>query len=825
MVDDVDIKNVGGKYGVASEATMQLILAQLGGSSSSAGSRAQRLADASRDRSTRSTNDNARSQGLLTKGLVAGAGAVGGFVSTLMSTNHRLSDFSKNVLGDSNLFSRSINMLTGYLDDSIDSLRELSSVGASFNNSIFDMQLAAAQGEMSFSDFTSMIKQNSAVLSLLGGTVGKGAEQVALFTKGIRKSDAGKQLMGMGFTIADINEGLVDYLDIQMQSGKKINLRDKTLIAGSAAYLKQIDELARVTGKSRDQISKDLIAQQQDVGIRNQANNLQGQARENFTSTLEIINTKLPALSSGLMDMADGIAQTPLGQIMQSQIQGLGPLMQRQFSGQISDVDFQNELKKLQPEIDKFQKQYGKEIFDAMRSGGGMGAAYAEAADGMNQINAFLNQNLEQLKKEQEQRSKLTELMGTFDQVVESIKTELIEVFLKSAAFNALKMLGVKLLEIVTPGSGTMDSFSDKLAWAADALLGEQGILTKAIQFVSTQVTEFAELVKKGGFLFAFETKLSELSNWISTWFKEIFFGKDDPSRDRQDTTHQKGLFAQAMDGMVSAFESFWEGPYGKYISEKVTGFFKDLVDNIIVEVANATGGLFFFGARQKILGNQQQSENDATTGGQITSKVGEEANYDASMIAKAISELPQLNDNFWGLRAEQTSDLAEALGQEVADAYNKIPGAQVNIKDTLTRLEQKSRGTGGENDLNPAELAFLNAAKAAAKERGIDGFATGTTGFQNFGTVTSTSLHGVEAVVPRNTMAGNMLAKAFGDDWNSPKPVMQSQGGQENTGKYIIQLNSTMLMVLDELRKGTDLEKRTLNSVRSLSGDLNRGI
>ena len=818
MVDEVDIKNVGGKYGVASEATMQLILAQLGGASSAAGSRAQRLADASRDRSTRSTNDNTAAQGLLAKSVKGTIGAVGGFASALLGTNNRISDFSKSILGESNMLSRGINMLTGYIDDNIDSLRELSSVGASFNNSIFDMRLAATAGEMSFTDFSKMVKENSNTIAMLGGTVSKGAEQISLFTKGIRKSDAGKQLMGMGFTIADINEGLTDYLEIQLQSGNKINLRDKKLTAGGEAYLRQLDDLAKVTGKSRDQISKDLIAQQQDAGIRNRVNELTGDQQRNFTSSLEYINTTLPGLAPGLRDMMDGVAQTPLGQILQSQIQGLGPLMEKVYAGQISEVDFNTQLKKLQPEIDKFQSQYSKEMLDSMRAGGGMGAAYAEAADAAYQFNTILNQSAEELKKEYDQRNKLTELFGNFSQTVESARSKLYDSFVTSEAFKALEKLGAKLLEMVTPGSGTMDTFSAAIDYVSEFMLGKDGVLTNAINFISTEIDEFAALVKEGGFLHAFETKLSELGSWIANWFKEIFYGKEVSGRDRQ-SEHQKGLLAQMGDGMISAFTQFWEGPYGSEMANKIIDYFADVAAKILQKtfgtdgiIDAATGGVAGYGGTtsqiEKLIARMESGETLTQEElDQIVSYSAETGRAEAVAKGGLNAALGRTGQVLGGVTDWGVDAIGTGMDQDVVYQLAK------KAVETQKLLEEKNY------DLTTGEQPEGVVLDPSA------GFANGTRGFENFGSVTGTSLHGVEAVVPRNTMAGNMLAKTFGDDWNNPKANTQGQGSQENTAKYIIQLNSTMLMVLDELRKGTDLDKRTLNSVRSLSGDLNRGI
>ena len=777
MVDDVEIKNVGGKYGVASEATMQLILSQLGGAGSGAGSRAQRLADASLVRSTRANNDAASSQGILTKTFKGTIGAVDGLATAIFKSGNKISEFSQSLLGDGNMLFRGINRLTAYVDDSMDSLRELSSVGASFNNSIFDMKLAATAGEMSFIDFSMMVRENSATLAMLGGTVSKGAEQISLFTKGIRKSDAGKQLMGMGFTIASINEGLVDYLTIQMQSGNKINLRDKKLMTGGEAYLKQLDELAKITGKSRDEISKGLIAQQQDAGIRNRTQQLTGEAQTNFTSTLEYINSTLPAFAPGLKDMMDGVAQTDMGKLLTTQIQGLGPLMERVYAGQISEVDFNTELKKLQPQIDKFQSQYSKEMIDALRQGGGIGAVYAEAADAAYQLNTALNQSTAELDKERDQRNKLTTLFGNFNQTIETARSNLYTAFVTSPAFKALEDLGLQLLGMVTPGTGTMDTFSAAIDYISEFMLGKDGVLTKAIQFVSTQIDSFAALVKEGGFLNAFQTKLTELGTWMSNWFKDLFYGKQDNSRDRQGE-NQKGLFAKIGDGMVSAFESFWEGPYGQKMSDTITDYFRAIQIKIF-ELLDYIPGVNMQGElSQQSYSDQQQ----LLSGGDVTSVQAENIR---ARLADDIKKIEGLNSGLSWLNSSQ----------EDIDKRNE---SVAFLKDRQQKIEE-----------------LLTA----------QGYSTGTAGFENFGTQTVTTLHGSEAVVPRNTAAGNMLAKTFGDDWNSPKAGPVAQQSQENTGKYIIQLNSTMLMVLEELRKGNDLEKRTLNSVKSLSGDLYRGI
>lgn len=810
MVDDVDIKNVGGKYGVASEATMQLILAQLGGSNSSAGSRAQRLAAQSQDRSTRANNDAAASSNVLVKGFKVATGAIDSLGTIIFKSGNSISEFSKTLLGDGNMLFRGINRFTAFIDDNVDSLRELSSVGASFNNSIFDMMGAAASGSMSFDNFSTMIKMNSEVLAKLGGTVSSGAEGVAQFTKQVRKSDFGTKLMGMGMTINDINQGLVDYLDIQMMSGKKINLRDNKLMKGGEAYLLQLDELARITGKQRELISKDLTQQLQDAGIRNQYNSLNEEQQKNFSSTLEVMNTQMPAFADAFVDMADGVSQSDMAKALDSQIPELKPLMEKWYSGALSPEMLQSGLKRLQPQLVAFSKQFKGAGYAAMKSGSGIAQAIVSASDSIYQLTEFANQDLAKSKIEQDKRNAFTEAFAAFAQTIQNVRDALTYAFLRSKAFDALKELGGKVTDFFSKVmKGPMTDFNTAMDTISNYLLGKNGLLTVAIQNITTQFDSFAGLVEKGGFLVAFETKLGELADWVGKWFKEIFFGKDVESKDRQGTEHQKGLLAQMADGLVSAFNQFWEGPYGTAMANTIGGYFEKLVDGIILGINSATGGMFFGGAASNILLKQAQAGTTLTP--EQKSVITEQQYEDrTSLLGEATNAT-----------VESALALSDLFGDTLYAGIAALGGPEMD-SDLAGMF---NRWTRGEPQLGtPAAPTQPTGQSAGVELDPSAGFAKGTTGFQNFGTVTGTSLHGVEAVVPRNTMAGNMLAKSFDNDWNNPKPI-PTQSSQENTVKYIIQLNSTMLMVLEELRKGTDLDKRTLKGVRSLSGDLNRGI
>lgn len=835
MVDDVEVKNVGGKFGVASEATMQLILAALGGQGSAGGNRAQNLAIASQNRAAKSTADLTKNQGLLISGIKKATGAVGGFANAFFGGADTISEFSRSVLGDYDLLSKGINRLTEFVDSNIASLRELSSVGASFNNSIFDMRDAAAKGEISFDSFSELIGKNSSTFALLGGTVSAGAKQIAIFTKSVRTSDLGKQLMGMGFSINDINQGMTDYLSIQLQSGKRINFRDKNLIAGSEAYLRQLDSLAKVTGKQREQISKDLMEQLSDAGVRNRVNALTGQQQTNFTSTLEYINSTMPGLSSGLKDLMDGVAQTDMGKLMQSQITGLGPLMEKVFAGQISEVDFNKALKGLQPQIDAFQKMYPKEMLDQMRQGGGIGAAYADLADNMNELNRVMSQDVDALAREANQRNKLTELFASFPQAIQTARGRMTDAFVDSEAFRALEKLGAKILAMVS-GNGSFGSLDKSFNELATYLLGPTGILTKAINEVSVQIDEFAALVRQGGFLHAFETKLSELGSFIKNWFLDTFLGSqksiNTPSG-MKDIGRSGGLF----DSMISAFNGFWDGPYGQSMTNTINGYFSKLVTTMEDTFVNSFLARTILGIDRKEVAarhldtDQPLTKSAAENIGTIISKMmyGQDAAtyQDKNRLNQGDNFANALKDDPTVLKFLRDSALENQSG-----FIRMLRSEGVELGAELARLGSKAEA----GEASSQEIELMRRAAEALRSSGYflseadaNSNATGTIGFENFGKQSYATLHGVEAVVPKNTLAGSMLSKTFGDDWNNPKPntsaPQSSNLSQESLVKLSNQLNTIMMAILAEIKKNNDIEKRTLTSVKGLNSDLFRGI
>ena len=787
MVDEVEISNVGGPKGVASEATLAALVKALNTGTNDS-SRAIRLETMARQTFTKGLKGEGT---LVGKALGSVVGAASGLVSQLFTGSGRISDFSDAILGTNNILTKSFSVFAHFVDDNVDSLRELSAVGANFNNSIFDMRNAAASSAMSFSDFAELVKSNSATFARLGGSVSSGARAFGDFSKNVRTSRVGKELMGMGFTISSINEGLATYLDMQLQSGRSINLRDRSLIKSSEDYLLQLDQLARLTGKQRDQLASEMAQLQQDAGVRRQLNSLDQDGRKNLQGTLTFLRTTMPGLSKGFEDMMDGVAQTDLGKAITNQIPGLGPLMERAFSGELSEVEFLEEFKRFGPQIKSIQSQFSKEQLDAMRASGGVVGAIAELMDGLTEANGVLGMNTEEIKKEADRRSKLTELFGSFEQTLVEARTALTNAFLESPAFTALSDFGDKLLGLVNT-DGTLNKFKGVVETMTETLFGETGILTRAIRSVDGAVSGFIGDLENG------ETFSQSVANMMSKLGNDIADG----------------------------WNEFWTGPVGVKIYDTVTLWWERLFFKLR-EGLNEVFGIQMFV-------DNAQLEEDRIRLGLANEEQTKAYIEDQKRLLETLDVRLERGTKFVGGRGGGVIDMSP---EEKAAAQEQKRLIEANIKRLEAKPVETTTPEPVESTTPPTATPVPVATTPTASMYGIPDTATvqpsnaipttdtvlpsqGGIDSRAIGTYRSTGL----PAEPQNAITQihqgeRVLNPQETQMYNSQHEI------QSKLVKKIEELNTSMLKAVDLLQDSVDATRQTARSIKSLGTDAMRGV
>ncbi len=473
MAEEIEISNVGGANGVASEATLKALVDALNkkDGSGASGKAAQQYNDqlkngvtVTRDNNkatktnTKATNSAAEATnrfaaklgGAALGAIGAIAGSIGNLGKEFINGGSQLGDFTQHIP----LIGSAISPLVGIIDQSVESFRQLSSVGASFSNNITEMRRASAEMGLSMDEFSNLIGGNAETLRLLGGTVDQGQRRFQQMNRNLKATGDFESLKNLGFTVMDINEGMVDYIDLQATLGRGQKRDAKSLASGSAQYLQQLDQLAKVTGKSRKELAASMQKQAQDAGFRALQNALVGDAAENFRASMALIDTLPSDVAAGLKDLADGVAQTPEAVAL---INAAGPEIADAMEAVANGADPQviiNALSKAGGDMEKFaglEKDARAAFIQNLRS---TNPTLAAILDSATQLQKLGGAEFKAAQEEQKKRDEITATLTTFDDSVREIRSSIAKALLDSNLFEDLAGITANLatgLEAAVP--------------------------------------------------------------------------------------------------------------------------------------------------------------------------------------------------------------------------------------------------------------------------------------------------------------------------------------------------------------------------------------
>jgi hypothetical protein len=136
---------------------------------------------------------------------------------------------------------------------SLDTFQRLSGSGASFSGDLIGMTKSAYNSRLSLDQFSDLIKENGSRISGLGGNVTRGAEAFAKLSKEFFDSGAANELRNIGYTSKDLNEILAIQASTQRAGYKDTEEGRRKSILAAKDLAEQMDAVAKLTGKSREQ--------------------------------------------------------------------------------------------------------------------------------------------------------------------------------------------------------------------------------------------------------------------------------------------------------------------------------------------------------------------------------------------------------------------------------------------------------------------------------------------------------------------------------------------------------------------------------------------
>jgi len=187
------------------------------------------------------------------------AKSLGNMAGLIAGGNNNLSQFvgALNVLpGPLGAFAGAVASGIAVLEEFQDTQRKLSQTGASFNNSLMEMRMTAARSGLNLSEFASVLKENAQSIGGLGDTITDGAKKLADVGNAVGASGLDESFMKLGMSATDARKAAMKFSTELVKGDKVRGASANELASASLDYEKDLDLLAKQTGKSKDELRK-----------------------------------------------------------------------------------------------------------------------------------------------------------------------------------------------------------------------------------------------------------------------------------------------------------------------------------------------------------------------------------------------------------------------------------------------------------------------------------------------------------------------------------------------------------------------------------------
>tara|TARA_B100000941_G_scaffold17470_1_gene10521 strand:- start:2838 stop:5180 length:2343 start_codon:yes stop_codon:yes gene_type:complete len=499
---------------------------------------------------------------LLTSAIGSVVGAIPGFAGELLFGGNRISDFAKHVP----ILGGELQALSSAVEGQVDVFRELSTIGAGFGNNMFELASVAGRSAIPQEEFAQLLQSNSEGIRIFGNSIQDGARNFGRLSKELRQSSAGQDLMAMGFTTQELNENLISYSELTQLSGRRQFMSQQQLIEGSLEYSRELDKIAKLTGKSR----KDIEAQQKAASLDIRRQMAIAEAGDNLRDRLSQVAAVSPELEAALVDMADGVANDPLTQ----QLMANNATFREQAANvqNMTAEQANNFMRSVADDGAKFAKTLGQSGVQASIAGGTATGEYLKIAGQLQKVQKTQEGTID---AEQAARDKMTAKVAQAEEALNNVKGRIIADIVDSGIFKKI----TDTIGDLIPSVEQMDSYYTKAStyFQSDILpkLKEVGAAMMKVDwgsYLDTITGWFSSLSTKAGEVgTGMIDKIKSMITGITGWWEEG--GKE--------------KFTKAMDDLTDFYNKHVKPVLDKILGGDFSGAFSD-IGNLLKTLATS---------------------------------------------------------------------------------------------------------------------------------------------------------------------------------------------------------------------------------------------
>jgi predicted chitinase len=218
-------------------------------------------------------------------------------------------------------YTQAVNKQADQLYSTYKQMGAIGAAGAGGMQSVYDNLKKLNLGVNELSDFASLVGENAQTLASFGKTVGSGLDEFANISNAIQQSDVGAEFRDMGISVMEINKGIAGYTKMQNLVGGRQKMTTDQLIAASQDYIREVDLLAKITGKNRaeQEASKEsAMAEERYAAYKyelDQRAKMGDEAAKAQLATVEgtqiMLDKMAPETRKGFLNILSGTLDTP----------------------------------------------------------------------------------------------------------------------------------------------------------------------------------------------------------------------------------------------------------------------------------------------------------------------------------------------------------------------------------------------------------------------------------------------------------------------------------------------------------------------------------
>ena len=776
-------------------------------------------------------------------GLFSGIGntiqTFGGLGKELLAGGNRISDFGQHVTG----LAGKLPILGGiigplgqtmlnFMDNQIDMYRSLSGAGIDFGTSMFEMQRRAAEAGLNMATLAGTIQENSQMLAVAFGGATKGADRFSRISTFVQQSQTDFSKLGM--TMEDVTEFTADYIDLQRIQGRLKDRSDKSLAAGTTAYIMQLDALSKITGMTRKQAADELKAQSTDKRLQALFMNMDDSVKEQMNASLALIKGGSPDMEEAIKELiaTNGAPLSDFGKSLLRTNPEFATMAQGLRDGSLSADDFA-EMTNLQVEE---AKRFVKENAAVIAQSQALGDTTYDAVLALSKMGEVGGKLTVAEQKQLDAIGAKDKTLTDFDSMIEKVRSTIM-----------LKLLDSKIFDKI------QTAMSDLTAWFTkkETQASIQGFVDRLGTLFDNLGTMVEDFKKDWGTLSIGELVTKYLINPIKT-----LFGADTgpppghPEHNKNAGAKSNGLMGglfESLGPIIEKFESWGKAlMWGGIGAAAVLVGFTVAVAAMAAPLALASPGiaaigLAFAGVGVAAFGIAAIIDAITTAVDSIAVSLKKYEDLDDKKLLDVGNSLKPLTDNIMGLAKGGivASFMSEGVLEKISAGVKSFEGIDATSMNAmgpaLTSLQKGISAFTGDgimdsfskfigglfgNDGGMTKMADDLEAFADIDAAGLKNIGDGLQGIAayveamdgaNLKAVTKNLKELIKQIGQYNEEYKNMDAETKA---SFTKVLNVNNESQDKSSQMLVSLNSTNALMLEELKKQTKGGKAMTNAI-----------